>query len=192
MREVGRCDRWLTCGSPGSRCGESPQRLESPTCAGRSRWGSASSHTVEMGSCLGDFSQCLLQEAGRPFFEEASCIINYLEVRADEPCGRSTLVSLRGLFQVLEEMAGIDPTETVAGDPIVQNFIEGLLRSALAQITGGKVQAPRYPAAVVEALERLVVDDGAPRMLACTHGGNWSASGLSCDSTTTGATVAQR
>jgi len=61
----------------------------------------------------------LVEATGRVFPARPEDLIDYLVMRAVEPCGRATLHALRGLFQVMEEMAGVPLGERLSRLPAV-------------------------------------------------------------------------
>jgi len=112
----------------------------------------------------------LMAEAGYPFPRRPTDLIDYLVMRAEEPCGRTTLVAVRGLFQVMEEMAGTPEEDRLSKMPAVMRVGEDLLASLPQRIRSGGGEAPRYARAHVIAFERIVVDPEAPlfqRLYAC-------------------------
>jgi len=104
----------------------------------------------------------LLDTSGYVFPQRASDMIDYMIMRADEPCGRSSLLAIRGLFQVMEEMAGVEGASRVSSLPAVVSLGEDLLAEVPQRVRSGGGEAPRYTRAHVVALERVVVDSEAP------------------------------
>jgi len=104
----------------------------------------------------------LLDTTGQVFPRRPGDLIDYMIVRADEPCGRSTLLAVRGLFQVMEEMAGVEPAARLSSLPSVVSIGEDLLAGVQQRVRRGGGEAPRYTRAHVVALEKVVVDVDSP------------------------------
>ena len=104
----------------------------------------------------------LVESTGRVFPAKPEDLIDYLVMRADEPCGRATLHALRGLFQVMEEMAGVPVAERLSRQPAVVQVGEDLLAAVPQRVTKGHGEAPRYVRAHLVAFEYLIGDEAAP------------------------------
>ena len=107
----------------------------------------------------------LVEATGRVFPAQQEDLIDYLVMRADEPCGRSTLHTLRGLFQVMEEMAGVPLAGRLSRMPAVLQVADDLMAAVPQRVTKGHGEAPRYVRAHLVAFEAVVRDEGAPAYL---------------------------
>ena len=101
-------------------------------------------------------------------------LTGFLETRHSEPCSRGALKSAHQSMVFLEDVAGIE--ERLTTNALYTVEYKELLSTA--QPGGVPKQAPRYPAAVLESLESLVVDESAVFFIwGCTPGGFWSSPG---------------
>jgi len=107
----------------------------------------------------------LRDTAGYVFPRRPGDMIDYLIMRAEEPCGRSTLISIRGLFQVMEEMAGVEAAARISSMPAVISLGEDLLAGVQQRVRRGGGEAPRYTRAHLVALERAIADETTPVFL---------------------------
>ena len=84
-------------------------------------------------------------------------LTGFLESRHSEPCSRGALKSAHQSMVFLEDVAGIE--ERLTTNALYTVVYKELLSTS--QPSGVPKQAPRYPAAVLESLESLVVNENA-------------------------------
>ena len=91
------------------------------------------------------------------FPSEVSHLTGFLESRHSEPCNRGALRAAHQCMVFLEDVAGID-------EKLTTNALYTVVcRELLATAQPGRTprQAPRYPVAVLESLEELVLSESA-------------------------------
>jgi len=88
-------------------------------------------------------------------------LVEYLQARADEPCGLSALQSVAELFVFAEGCRGVPPGSRLVDDPYYAAYRKELgVQHAGAGHLGTR-KAPRLPVPFVIALEREVVEESA-------------------------------
>jgi hypothetical protein len=85
-------------------------------------------------------------------------LIEYLQSRADEPCGKSALQSVVATFSFMEDSCGYARGQRLVDQPLFLSFVKELLSGLDGAAGTGPRQAPRFPLGLVLALEREVVD----------------------------------
>ena len=108
---------------------------------------------------LSRFVAWLRARFGRDRLEGESDWVSYLEDRAAEPCGRSVLISIHGLAQFCDSVAGRVGSEAHSASPVVKNALKEL-RYRIEESRGQDVraQALRPPLSLLRGLEDFVVD----------------------------------
>ena len=107
---------------------------------------------------LSRFVAWLRARFGRDRLEGESDWVSYLEDRAAEPCGRSVLISIHGLAQFCDSVAGRVGSEAHSASPEVKNALKEL-RYRIEESKGQDVrtQALRPPLSLLRGLEEFVV-----------------------------------
>jgi len=85
-------------------------------------------------------------------------LIEYLQSRADEPCGLSALQGVAAGFSFMETCCGYPRGQRLVDDPLFEAYQRELVAGFAGDGGSPLKQAPRYPVALVLALEREVVD----------------------------------
>ena len=88
------------------------------------------------------------------FPSEVSHLTGFLESRHSEPCNRGALKAAHQCMAFLEDVAGID-------EKLTTNALYTVVYRELLQPRRTPRQAPRYPVAVLESLEELVLTESA-------------------------------
>jgi len=105
-----------------------------------------------------------------PFPRTVLHLIEYLQSRADEPCGRSVLEGVAACFVFMEDACGYPRGQRLVDTPLFNAYMKELTAGYAAAGTGPVRQAPRYPLCLVLALEREVVDE---EVAACYRCHSW-------------------
>ena len=92
----------------------------------------------------------------------AEDLLDYILVRAEEPCGKSVLNSLTAAVYFFEEGGGVPAADRLSTDPLIVNTVKGLQKD-LAMNGKPLRPAPREPVSFLAYRERLVVDVSQPR-----------------------------
>ena len=103
------------------------------------------------------FRTYLLGAYGRPWPEGVREVLDYLEVRASEPCARTVPSSFLASLAFIEKSGGVPASRQLAAEPCVRSCVDELNMSLAGNCAPGKKVAPRYPLALVVALEEVVV-----------------------------------
>jgi len=103
-----------------------------------------------------------VQVYGRPYPTRPVELVEYLQTRADEPCGLSALQSVAELFAFAEGCRGVQQGMRLVDDPYYVAFQRELSATHARPEGKGTRQAPRLPLGFLVALEREVVDGRAP------------------------------
>ena len=88
-------------------------------------------------------------------------LTGFLETRRSEPCNRRALKAAHQCMAFLEDVAGV-------GEKLTTNALYTVVHRELLSTTQlGRTpkQAPRYPVAVLESLEELVLEESATLLL---------------------------
>jgi len=85
-------------------------------------------------------------------------LIEYTQARADEPCGLSVLQGVAAGFSFMETCCGYPRGARLVDAPLYDACAKELVASYSSAGAGLPKQAPRYPIAIVLALEREVMD----------------------------------
>ena len=88
-----------------------------------------------------------------------SDFLEYLRVRAEEPCRRSALVSAVGALAFLEQGGGVRPEDQLAKDPLVKSTLQELTLRVTQTDPQEVRKAPRIPLALALSWEMTVVDE---------------------------------
>ncbi len=83
--------------------------------------------------------------------------LDYLRVRALEPCSQSVLRGLRALYAFMGQMTGAAPS--IVEDPLMKAAFKEFLSQAPARRAGDARPAARYPAQLLMTMETMVVDE---------------------------------
>jgi len=94
-------------------------------------------------------------------------MIEYMQARADEPCGLSVIEGVAAGFSFMESCCGFPRGGRLVDNPLYDAFVKELIASYSAAGAGPPKQAPRYPIAIVLALEREVMDQDAAVCYRC-------------------------
>ncbi len=98
-------------------------------------------------------------------------VLDYAQVRADEPCGRQTLLGLFAAVRFMEVASGFGPEKQVTTTPLYDSAVRELLNSVAARAGGGGPASANRPlVAQLIWLERMVIDvNGMPWVRAYCH-----------------------
>jgi len=99
-----------------------------------------------------------------PFPRAVTHLLEYTQARADEPCGLSVLQGVAAGFSFMEACCGYPRGQRLVDDPLFEAYVKELVSGFQGPGAGQPRQAPRYPLALVLALEREVMD---PDVAAC-------------------------
>jgi len=102
-----------------------------------------------------------------PFPRTVLHLVEYLQARADEPCGLSVLEGVAAGFTFMEECCGFAKGQRLVDAPLFSAYLKELAAGLAGPGKGPPRQAPRYPLALVLALEREVVDEGVAVCYRC-------------------------
>ena len=102
-----------------------------------------------------------------PFPRNVLQLIEYMQARADEPCGLSALQGVAAGFTFMEACCGYPRGSRLVDEPLFEAFQKELIAGFSGQGLAPLKQAPRYPVGLVLALEREVVDPGVPVCYRC-------------------------
>ena len=102
-----------------------------------------------------------------PFPRTVMHLVEYLQARADEPCGLSVLEGVAAGFTFMEDCCGFARGRRLVDDPLFAAYYKELAAGYSGAGAGPLRQAPRYPLAIVLALEREVVDEGVATCYRC-------------------------
>jgi len=94
-------------------------------------------------------------------------LLEYLQARADEPCGLSVLEGVAAGFSFMESCCGYPRGGRLVDSPLYDSYLKELMASYSAAGAVPPKQAPRYPIAIVLALEREVLDQGVAVCYRC-------------------------
>ena len=86
-------------------------------------------------------------------------LLEYLQARADEPCGLSVLQGVAAVFSFMEACCGYPRGRRLVDEPLYEAFLKELYAGLAGAGTALPKQAPRYPVVFVLALEREVMDE---------------------------------
>ena len=100
---------------------------------------------------------------GEESFVHPGMFCEYLFSRMDEPCGPSIPGFICKAINWFEKVAGLDESSIVTSSRAVIQ-IRDYITEQLSKDSPPPRRAPRYPAVVIEALERMVLD---PAVLLC-------------------------
>ena len=93
-----------------------------------------------------------------PFPRAVHHLLEYLQARADEPCGLSVLQGVAAVFSFMETCCGYPRGRRLVDEPLCEAYLKELYAGLTGAGTVLPKQAPRYPVALVLALEREVMD----------------------------------
>ncbi len=98
-------------------------------------------------------------------------VLDYGQVRADEPCGRQTLVGLFAAVRFMEVASGFGPEKQVTTTALYASAVKELLTSVAARAGGGGPASANRPlVSQMMWLEQMVVDaSGMPWIRAYCH-----------------------
>ena len=99
-----------------------------------------------------------LSEFGTPWPRKLEHVIEYVKVRADEPCQRTTLNSFHGALAFLERGGGAPEGMQLSKNPATRAAIEETTQRLFGESPVERRQAPRWPLVAICAWERKVVD----------------------------------
>jgi len=102
-----------------------------------------------------------------PFPRTVLHMIEYLQARADEPCGLSVIEGVAAGFSFMESCCGYPRGGRLVDHPLFESYVKELTAGYAAAGAGPPKQAPRYPVAFVLALEREVMDQGVAACYRC-------------------------
>jgi len=102
-----------------------------------------------------------------PFPRTVLHLVEYLQARADEPCGLSVLEGVAAGFTFMEDCCGFARGRRLVDDPLFAAYYKELAAGYSGAGTEPLRQAPRYPLALVLALEREAVDEGVAVCYRC-------------------------
>jgi len=102
-----------------------------------------------------------------PFPRTVLHLVEYLQARADEPCGLSVLEGVAAGFTFMEDCCGFARGRRLVDDPLFAAYYKELAAGYSGTGAEPLRQAPRYPLALVLALEREVVDEGVATCYRC-------------------------
>ena len=102
-----------------------------------------------------------------PFPRTVLHLVEYLQARADEPCGLSVLEGVAAGFAFMEDCCGFARGQRLVDDPLFAAYLKELASGYAGAGVEPLRQAPRYPLALVLALEREVVDEGVAACYRC-------------------------
>jgi len=102
-----------------------------------------------------------------PFPRRVLHLVEYMQARADEPCGLSVLQGVAAGFAFMETCCGYPRGARLVDEPLFDAFQKEVVAGFSAPGLGQLKQAPRYPLALVLALEREVVDPAVPLCYRC-------------------------
>jgi len=102
-----------------------------------------------------------------PFPRTVMHLIEYVQARADEPCGLSVLEGVAAGFVFMEECCGYAKGQRLADAPLFSAYLKELIAGYASPGKEPTRQAPRYPLALVLALEREVIDPGVAACYRC-------------------------
>lgn len=108
------------------------------------------------------FHRWLWQYKQKPVIDQPADIVDYLHSRADEPCGPSVPLSIVVAVRWILRQAGMQ--ENWANNRLVSNSLD-FVRESLSGDAKLVRRAPRYCAAMLESMERYVVDADNPSYL---------------------------
>ena len=94
--------------------------------------------------------------AGLP---SATYLIDYLEARAAEPCGKTVLRSALEAVRFFETVGGTGLDSRVSHSPLVTAAVIELTGKLSSQARGERRQAHYIPVQLIVAMERMVLDD---------------------------------
>jgi len=103
-----------------------------------------------------------LQVYGRPYPARPLDLVEYLQARADEPCGLSALQAVTELYAFAEGCRGVPQGMRLVDDPYFVAFQRELSSTHAKPEGAGTRRAPRLPLGFLIALEREVVDGRGP------------------------------
>ena len=105
----------------------------------------------------------MLAAHGVPWPYKPMHYIEYLEVRADEPCSRSTLLAIDGGMRFIEKACGIQTGSGPATHPMSRQAVLDI-KAQLGDVPSATPPKKALPlvVAVIAALEDTIVDDRRP------------------------------
>jgi len=102
-----------------------------------------------------------------PFPRQVLHLIEYMQARADEPCGLSVLQGVAAGFSFMETCCGYPRGARLVDEPLFEAYQKELVAGFSTAGLSPLKQAPRYPVALILALEREVVDAAVPLCYRC-------------------------
>jgi len=94
-----------------------------------------------------------------PFPRTVAHLLEYLQARADEPCGLSALQGVAAGYSFMESCCGYPAGQRLVDQPLYEAFLKELMAGFQGPCAAAPRQAPRFPLALILALEREVVDE---------------------------------
>jgi len=94
-----------------------------------------------------------------PFPKSVHHLLEYLQARADEPCGMSVLQGVAAVFSFMETCCGFPRGRRLVDEPLYDAFLKELYAGLAGAGGTPPKQAPRYPVVFILALEREVMDE---------------------------------
>jgi len=102
-----------------------------------------------------------------PFPRTVLHLVEYLQARADEPCGLSVLEGVASGFAFMEDACGYARGQRLVDAPLFDAYLKELIAGYAVAGKEPLRQAPRYPLCLVLALEREVVDEEVAACYRC-------------------------
>jgi len=102
-----------------------------------------------------------------PFPRTVLHLVEYLQARADEPCGLSALEGVASGFAFMEDACGFPRGQRLVDVPLFDAYYKELVAGYAGAGKEPLRQAPRYPLCFVLALEREVVDEEVAACYRC-------------------------
>ena len=101
-----------------------------------------------------------LAEFGTPWPKSLEQVLDYIKVRADEPCHRTTLNSFHGALAFLERGGGVPLERQLSKSPAIRAAVEETTQRLFGELSVERRQAPCWPLVALVAWERRVIDSG--------------------------------
>jgi len=102
-----------------------------------------------------------------PFPRTVLHLVEYLQARADEPCGVSVLEGVASGYAFMEDACGYVRGQRLVDTPLFDAYLKELIAGYAVAGKEPLRQAPRYPLCLVLALEREVVDEEVAACYRC-------------------------
>jgi len=102
-----------------------------------------------------------------PFPRTVLHLVEYLQARADEPCGLSVLEGVASGYAFMEDACGYPRGQRLVDTPLFDSYLKELIAGYAVAGKEPLRQAPRYPLCLVLALEREVVDEEVAACYRC-------------------------